>query len=248
MNKLKYFNITVMISMVLVLLVGCGKKVEQVPASASKGNSASENKPASNVINNDGIKPVETNPIETTMNIDLQKKLDTFFSNFSEAYVKPFEKGKIDDSSLISFGVIHVIINNNKLISYKGENKNEGYIKAEDVDTMTSYYFGKKVNQHKTVDNYIFEKGSYKIKMASGEAYTFSQIDKLYDLGNNKYKADVSVYKASSGFTGDSHGSINDWKAKGEEVPELSNKVTTIIEKINENGKERYILIEYKYN
>lgn len=196
---------------------------------------------------NNETKPIEIKAVEISMDIDVQKKLDTFFSNFSEANVKPFEKGKIDDSSLIGFGVIHVIINNDKLISYKGE-KNEGYIKAEDVDTMTSYYFGEKVSKHKTVDSYIFENGSYKFQMASGEAYTFSQIEKLSDLGNNKYQAEVSIYKASSGFTGDSHGTINDWKASGEEVPKLSNKVTATIEKINENGKEHYILIEYKQN
>ena len=246
MNKSKHFNLAIIIIMTSVLLVGCGKKVEQVQPSSSKGNSATENKPNSNANNSNETKPIEIKAVEISMDIDVQKKLDTFFSNFSEANVKPFEKGKIDDSSLIGFGVIHVIINNNNLIQHKGENKNEGYIKAEDVDTMTSYYFGKKVNQHKTVDSYIFENGSYKFQMASGEAYTFSQIEKLSDLGNNKYQAEVSIYKASSGFNGDSHSTINDWQASGEEVPELSNIVTATIEKINENGKERYILIEYK--
>jgi hypothetical protein len=185
---------------------------------------------------------------EYTMDAALKKNLDVFFSNFSEANVKSFEKDKIDASSLISFGVKHIIINNDKLIQYNAGNKNEGYIKTADVDTMTSYYFGKKVTQHKTVDAYTLENGLYKIQMASGETYTFSQIDKLYDLGSNKYKAEVSIYTASSGFTGDAHGTMSDWKASGEDVPVLSNKVTSTIEKISENGTDRYILIDYIYN
>lgn len=252
MNRLRYFNKTVIITMVLVSLVGCGEKVKQVDTSSSKENSATiEDESSPTVSNNDEIKPVETTSKdlkETKLDAETKKKLDTFFSNFSEAHVTTFEKDKIDDSSLISFGIRHVIINDFKLIQYKGENKNEGYIKSEDVDLKSWYYFGKNVDQHKTVDEYIFENGFYKIKMASGEAYTFSQIDKLYDLRNNKYKAEVSVYKASSGFTGDSHGNRDDWKASGEEIPKLSNKVIATIQKINEDGNERYILVDYKLN
>ena len=67
------------------------------------------------------------------MDANMKKQLDTFFSNFSEAYVQPFAKGKIEDANLIRFGVLHVILNNAKLIETKGDN-NYGYIKAENVD------------------------------------------------------------------------------------------------------------------
>jgi hypothetical protein len=247
MNKLNYFNKVIISAMALALLVGCGKKVEPVQSSSPTENSAIEDKSTLKV-NTEETKPAEITKKELKeikMDADLQKRLNIFFSNFSEAYISPFEKDKIEDSGLIKFGVMHVIINNYKLIQYKGDSNNEGYIKAEDVDTKTYYYFRKKVEKHKTVEDYTFEKGYYKIQMASGEGYTFSQIDKLYDSGNNKYKAEISIYRASSGFTGDAHGTINDWKASGEQVPELVSKVTAIIEKINEDGKERYILIEY---
>lgn len=137
------------------------------------------------------------------------------------------------------------MLNNFKLIQLKGDT---GYVKAEDVDAKALFYFGKKVNQHKNTGEYIFENGLYKIRMASGDEYTFSQINKLYDLGNNKYKAEVSVYIASSGYTGDSHGTIEEWKASGGEIPKLSNKVTATIEKISQDGNERFILTEYNIN
>lgn len=248
MNKQKYFIKTAISTMLLFSLVGCGQKVEQAQTSSSNDNVAIENKPSSNESENNENKPVESNKQELKeikIDVDLKKKLDIFFSNFSEANVKPFEKDKIDESSLISFGIRHIMINNFKTIEFKGENS-EAYIKVADVDNKISYYFGKQVKQHKTVDRYTFVDGYYKFTMASGDGYTFSQIDKLYDLGNNKYKAEVSIYTASSGYVGDSHGTIDEWKATGDEVPKLTNTAIATIEKINENGNERYILIDYK--
>ena len=50
---------------------------------------------------------------------------------------------------------------------------------------MISFYFGKKVSQYITIDDYAFENGSYMVNMALGETYVFLEIDKLYDLGNS---------------------------------------------------------------
>ncbi|AGF57789.1 hypothetical protein B0P06_003905 [Clostridium saccharoperbutylacetonicum] len=248
MNKIIYFNKIVIITMIVALLEGCGEKTQQVETSPSNQNTASEDKFSSNTDKKEEIKAVETTKQDfKEINIDanLKKKLDTFFSNFSEAHLKSFEKDKLDDSSLIVFGIRHIMLNNFKLIQLKGDT---GYVKAEDVDAKALFYFGKKVNQHKNTGEYIFENGLYKIRMASGDEYTFSQINKLYDLGNNKYKAEVSVYIASSGYTGDSHGTIEEWKASGGEIPKLSNKVTATIEKISQDGNERFILTEYNIN
>ena len=85
---------------------------------------------------------------------------------------------------------------------------------------------GKKPQKHTTIDGYTYENGYYKFSKASGEVYTFSQIDKLYDLGNGTCKAEVSIYTVSSGFTGDSHGTLEQWKASGKEIPKLDKKST----------------------
>ena len=40
------------------------------------------------------------------------KKMNTFFSNFSEVFLKPFKKGQITNKELIRFGIFHNIFNN----------------------------------------------------------------------------------------------------------------------------------------
>lgn len=186
------------------------------------------------------VKPVVK---EVKLDKTLKTKLDTFFSNFSEAYVKPFEEGEIKDEALIDFAIQHIIINNwntkNNMVEQRANDPNNGYIKRSNIDLTTYRYFGKKVKAHKE-DYYTFP-------FASGEAYTFSQIDKLQDIGGGFYTADISIYMASSGFTGDSHASLDNWKKNDpSDVPVLQKKMTSKIKKVLEDGSERYILISYK--
>jgi len=187
------------------------------------------------------ISPIER---EVQMEKALKDKLDIFFSNFSEAYVAPFENGNISDDSLISFAIHHIWINNSGWVEMKEHN---GYIKDSYIDTTTYRYFGKKVSVHKSVQGYPYENGCYRFPLASGEAYVFSQINKLYDLGNDFYKAEISIYVASSSFTGDIHGTMDQWmRTEGANPPSLDKKMTAKIKKVNEDGKERYILISYQ--
>lgn len=249
MIKSRHFKMAVMtatIAVVTTLFVGCGSKTTTTTTTTK--DTTVQNQTNVEVKKTEEIKPaVSTNSEikEIKMDVNLKKQLDTFFSNFSEAYVEPFEKGKIEDANLIRFGVLHVILNDSKLIEKKGEN-NFGYIKAENVDGATLYFLGKKPQKHTNIEGYSYENGYYKFPRASGEVYTFSQIDKLYDLGSDTYKAEVSIYTASSGFAGDYHGTAEQWKASGEDIPKLNKKINAVIQKINDNGKERYILMEYR--
>ena len=254
MIKSNYFKVAVIIAIfaiITTLVVGCGNKLEPAQTTTSKDTSKDTTvKDQTNVVvkKNEEIKPADSTKSESKkieMDANMKKQLDTFFSNFSEAYVEPFAKGKIEDANLIRFGALHVILNNTKLVENKGEN-NYGYIKAENIDGATLYFFGKKTQKHTTIEGYTYGNGYYKFPKASGEVYTFSQIDKLYDLGNNTFKAEVSIYTASSGFAGDSHGTMEKWKASGEDIPKLNKKINAVIQKINDNGKERYILMEYQ--
>lgn len=243
--KSKYFKMPVTITLTFViittLLVGCGNKVEPAQITPAKDTSK-------DTTVKDQAKPTATTKSESKeiiMDATMKKQLDTFFSNFAEAYVQPFAKGKIEDENLIRFGALHVILNNAKLIETKGDN-NYGYIKAETIDGAALYFFGVKPQKHTSIDGYTYENGYYKFPKASGEVNTFSQIDKLYDSGNGTFKAEVSIYTASSGFTGDSHGTLEQWKASGEDIPTLNKKINAVIQKIKDNGKERYILLEYQ--
>ncbi|MCB2339569.1 hypothetical protein [Clostridium estertheticum] len=249
-NFTRVVTVTITLVVIIVLFVGCRKKIETVktiPAKEITRDTTVKNQPNIEVDGNDKIKPVDSKKSEIKkieMNGNMKKQLDTFFSNFSEAYVEPFENGNISDEKLIRFGIFHVIINNEKLIENKGE-VNYGYIKAENIDNKCLYYFGKKPQKHITIKGYLYENGYYKFPRASGEQYTFSQIDKLFDLGNNTYKAEVSIYNASSGFTGDSHGTMDQWKLDEQDIPILSKKINAVIHKSNNNSKTTYILKQY---
>lgn len=70
-------------------------------------------------------------------------------------------------------------------------------------------------------------RGYYTVPQASGEAYVFSQIVSLSDRGDGTYAAVVNVFVAGSGFTGNPHGTINEWKASGY-VPEVRAKMDVI--------------------
>lgn len=186
---------------------------------------------------------VKTVAKEIKMDKALKTKLDTFFSNFSEAFVEPFEEGNIDDESLIDFAISHIRINNwggkNNMVEDRKDDMYTGYIHSSNIDKKTYRYFGKVVKEH--------DKNYYTFPFASGEAYTFSQIDKLYNIGGNFYTADISIYMASSGFTGDSHGTMDYWKKSNpHDVPELQKKMTAKIKKVSEEGNERYLLVSYK--
>lgn len=253
-NFTRVVTVTVTLVVIIVLSVGCRKKIETIktiPAKEITKDTTVKNKPNVEVNGNDKIKPPDSKKSEIkkiAMNRNMKKQLDTFFSNFSEAYVEPFENGNISDEKLIRFGIFHVILNDEKLIENKNKVNNVeeyGYIKAENIDNKCLYYFGKKPQKHITIKGYTYENGYYKFPRASGEQYTFSQIDKLFDLGNDKYKAEVSIYNASSGFTGDSHGTMDQWKLDGQDIPKLNKKINAVIQKNNNNGKTTYILKQY---
>jgi hypothetical protein len=174
-----------------------------------------------------------------------KKAMNTFFSNFSEAFVKPFTKTGLADSDLIQFGVSHNYINKKKLFAKTGK-ENLVKIKAAHIDEAVSKYFGVTVKNHKSVEGIVYKDGWYFMTEASGEAFIFSQTLNLYDIGNNMFTSSVNVYTASSGWTGNVHGSQKEWKKGADnDAPELSAVMKATLRKVTENGKSRYILIEY---
>lgn len=198
---------------------------------------------------------LDKNKIETevTMTKELSSKLDDYFSKFAESNTSSFEDGNISDDELISFGITNIIKNHwifnkeDNWVETRSDERYTGYIKSSDVDKVTEYYFGKKAANHKSIPYYPYDSGYYKFPFASGGEIDFAQVNKLYDLGNDMYKAEISNYSASSGFMGDTHGTASDWSlTDGENPPQFIKLSTAIIKKVNDNGSERYILLEYK--
>jgi len=177
---------------------------------------------------------------EVAMSAEEQKKLNTFMSNFSEAFVDAFEKGTISDASLISFGVTHNLINNEKRFEKEGDY--ELKIKKEYIDEAVKKYFGLSVKEHQTVEGIAYNNGYYSFAEASGEAITFSQVEKLIDNKDNTFTAFVNIYTADSGFAGDVNAKPEVWANDAESVPELTSKMRATIQK---NADGNFILIDY---
>lgn len=170
------------------------------------------------------------------------EKLNTFFSNFSEVFLKPFEKGQISNKELVRFGVLHNFWNNYKLFCPY----NSSYLKLDKkyVEATVEKYFGIKSITHESSGDITYKDGYYIIPDGSGEVYIFSQVTKFIELGNGYYVAHLNIYYASSGFTGDPHGNLKTWQKDGD-VPDLGEKMKATVQKVVSNGQSRYILIEY---
>lgn len=182
---------------------------------------------------------------EVKLDAGQKKKLNTFFSNFAETYLEFFAEGKIKNEELIRFGILHNSIN--KPANIKKVDNYYGVLAEKDVETAAKKYFGEIKITNKSIQDYEYSKGNYKIPYADGEAYNFSQIEKLIDISDNYYIAYLNNYIASPGFTGDPHAAIDKLK-KGEDTPELKDKIKAVIKKVEDGGQSRYILIEYLKN
>lgn len=179
---------------------------------------------------------------ELNLNKSEWKKLNTFFSNFSEVFLKSFEKDHIDNKELIRFGILHNYLNNDKLFKLY----DDSHLKLDKkyVEGSVEKYFGKKSIIHETVEDEFYKDGYYIIRIGSGETYSFSQVTKFVDIGDGNYLAYLNIYYAGSGFIGDPHGDLKSWQKDGD-VPELGEKMKATVQKVISNGKSRYILIEY---
>ena len=165
------------------------------------------------------------------LDVAQKKKLDTFFSNFSESHVAGFKQGGLTDDAMLQFALSHLYINNLKSLKKSADGKSVSATDAQ-VDTATTRYFDRKIANHK--------KPSYTIPSASGETFTFSQIDTMEGAGNATFKATGTIYSADSGATPDVHGSPATWKKAGETVT-TAGKFQALIKKL----ADRYVLLEY---
>ena len=192
-----------------------------------------------------GIAVAQSTPNEIRLKADEQKKLNVFFSNFSEAFVEPFHQNTLTDHTLIRFGMAHNYANRAKLFE-KIENGEKSRIRASYIDESAKKYFGRNIAKHQTSGEYQYRNGFYDIVNASGEMQQFSQATRVVDLGGNRYAVDINVYSASSGWVGSMHGTPQSWKKSGEEIPALSQKMKAIVAKTTgADGKPSYILLEY---
>jgi hypothetical protein len=218
--------------------------------SCKKDSDKSENKQEQKTSTNstkDSITPKKDNTVaekEVKLTDEEQKKLNIFFSNFSEVSLNPFTAGNITDDELIKFGVWHNQKNNRKLFEKAGQD--EIKLKEDAVSKSIQKYFGKNFTAHKATPDFKYKSGYYFTPDGDGEAFTFSQVEKVSDIGGDRYIAYVNVYTASSGWTGDVHANPKSWNANSDDKPELTEKFKATFSKTNgANGESIYTLIDY---
>ncbi|MBB5337518.1 hypothetical protein [Pectinatus brassicae] len=173
---------------------------------------------------------------EQTINLSAAEKnqLDKFFSNIARANLKPFTNGYISDKKLIEFALNTIAVNEPRIVK----------VPVRRVNSICNKYFAHIPKKHGRTGDYKYADNFYFIPQASGEAFRFAQVIKLKDAGNGQYKAVVNIFTASSGFTGDVHGTRADWQAAGEDV-ELTDKMQAVLKKITVGKHSRYILLDY---
>jgi len=171
---------------------------------------------------------------EVKLNAVEKKQLDTFFSNFSETNLKSFKQDSLPQEALLDFALSHIYKNAYKSLKHSKDGAS-AIIPTALVDKTTEKYFGQKLKKH--------EKAEYLVPLATGEAYTFSQITGLQGVGQDLFQAEGIIYISSSGGTPDPHGTWATWKKAGEDVQQIG-KFSALIKK-ELTGNKRYILLEY---
>jgi hypothetical protein len=171
---------------------------------------------------------------EINLNAAEKNRLNTFFSNFSEANLKSFKQNSLTQEALLNFALDHIYKNADKSLQ-RSKDGAAAIIPAALVDKTTEKYFGHKIQKH--------EKSEYLVPLASGEAYRFSQITRLLGAGQDLFQAEGVIYLTGSGGTPDPQGTPATWKKAGEEVEQIG-KFSGLIKK-GKTGEKRYILLEY---
>jgi hypothetical protein len=235
MKKL-YFPVAIVITLIMFASFACKSNTDK---QESKETQKSSNETQTTNTSKESTSKKDTTVTNVKLSADEQKKLNVFFSNFSEVGMEPFAKGKVTDEALINFGVLHLYKNNKSMLE-KADAAN-AKINEDKVSESAQKYFGVNIASHKSTKQFKYKNGYYFIPLADGEAYTFSQVQSLTDMGGDLYTAYVNVYTASSGWTGDANGSKKDWEKDGSEMPVLTGKYKAVFEKKNTGN----VLVEY---
>lgn len=181
---------------------------------------------------------------EVVIDTKLQESLDTFFTYFSEANIKDFKKNELTEEEMINFSVYYNFIHAFDKFTVIKE-RCCALIEAKYVKESESYFFGKQASKHESTSQYELLDNKYKVFLANKGELTISKIDKLYDLGNQEYLVELSIYNVN-GFEEDLKSIFEELKKGDSKFIKLKGKKIANIKKINENGNERFILLSYE--
>jgi hypothetical protein len=178
-----------------------------------------------------------------------RNKLDTFFSNFSEAGLPEFTPGNLSLDAILNFGVEHVLLNtrHSELPSLDARHWGIG---TEQVRAAVDKYFGYKLaagDVRATTRYPLSNDGYYILPKADGEGAVFSQLVTFTDLGEGRYEATLNVYRASPTFTGDVHADPSAWLlGDRQDLPHLVAAYRAEVSLANPEGPTYYLVAYQK--
>ncbi|MFD3157276.1 hypothetical protein ACFIJ5_10510 [Haloimpatiens sp. FM7330] len=251
------FNEVPQENVVTLSLLGNVFKEEQEKMSKAKEAEISkiEKKEKASDDKNDNINFQKT-PIDQAA----QRKINIFMSNFAEVpFDMSFKEDNISDRQLILFGFWHYYRNHGMKEPYFQFEKPYCKISKKYIEQAVKKYYNISKINHQTIPidkNYSYEyKNRYYYFMpAEGECpIDYSVVYRIDNIGQNKYYIYAKEYHGSENTTKlplnyDYYGLNYD---KAEKIYKDEMDVYTVkmvkakVEKIKENGKERYILLEY---
>ncbi len=176
------------------------------------------------------------------------RKINIFFSNFSEMWFKDFDSNNYNLEDLIDFAYMNTKINNVPNIKYEDSYY---YIDKINVEKTINKYFGLNIS-HKSVGKFEYRNGRYYIPAADGDNYFgFSQVDKLIDNYDGTYTADISIYEYNDnnhdydGVPGKYYYPKNTWEKSYDEYKYYGSAVAKVKSAVVD-GKNTYQLLDYK--
>ena len=184
-----------------------------------------------------------------TLSVEERRKLNTFFSNFSEAGVKPFGQGAMTDEAMIDFAIMHQFLNGrvkNGPFEYLGNGRMR--LSTGKVDSTCLYFLGRKPTEHRAIAGYPLQGGGYIVRDADGESFPFSQIQRLRRREDGLFEADVNDYDRPGISWEQDQDPPKKWKPEegGHELPTMYRRMRAVMRKVAGPEKPHYILLEYR--
>ena len=198
---------------------------------------------------------------EVTLDSEQKERFNIFLSNFSEVLLPPFANGAISDQELIRFGILHTWANNPALITRSGAGE---YMAAAVVDQAAVKYFGMSIGRHQAAApgaEYVFDyrDGTYYREPSFFPAFAgqrfavaiyFTQLTKLIAHEGDYYTAygDVYVKEPQSVQFHSIYRPLEQWNNLMLSTIQPVGPVKATIRRVTDDeGRQRYILIEYHH-
>lgn len=248
--------------------VGCSLSDKQKSAN-------SDNAVEQQTKDSDNDQKIDDNLVKKDFSLDKEswEKLNIFFSNFSEAKLPFFQKGKLPDDELIAFGIRHNILNNPETLEKIDHKEYNERISEENVKKSVEKYFGESYSKNKSIKAYSIEfsngkkeegfylySGNYYLipinnnyqidpaRIPNGELVKFSQVTGMQENGNDLYTVFVNIYSLhgdDNNFQGKMYSEKPEEWAKKNTTQDLPILFTNAKATIRKMNDGRYILIDY---